>query len=59
MVAMFVFISNYDINNGSTKWITLDMFDTDQNDNLVEHWDVIAKYLEPSEIISGNDKCHK
>ena len=31
------------------------MFDTDENDKLIEHWDVIAPYIEPSETVSGND----
>ena len=52
----FVFVHVYqDIDNGSAKWITTDMFDTDENDKLVEHWDVIAAYREPSENMGGTD----
>ncbi len=28
-----------DIDHGTAKWVTTDMFDTDANDKLVEHWD--------------------
>ena len=31
------------------------MFDTDEDGKLIEHWDVIAPYVEPSETVSGND----
>lgn len=52
----FVFLHVYqDIDNGSAKWVTTDMFDTDENDKLIEHWDVIAAYVEPEETVSGND----
>ena len=52
----FVFVHVYqDIDNGSAKWVTTDMFDTDDNDKLVEHWDVISSYKEVNETISGND----
>jgi len=51
-----VFVHVYqDIDNGSAKWVTTDLFDTDENDNIVEHWDVIAAYKEPHETASGND----
>ena len=52
----FVFVHVYqDIDNGTAKWITTDMFDTDTNDKLVEHWDVISAYKEANETVSGND----
>ena len=52
----FVFLHVYqDIDNGSAKWVTTDMFDTDENDKLIEHWDVIAPYIEPEKTVSGND----
>lgn len=52
----FVFVHAYqDIDNGSAKWITTDLFDTDENDKIVEHWDVIAPYKEASKTVSGND----
>ena len=52
----FVFVQVYqDIDNGTAKWVTTDLFDTDENDKLIEHWDVIAAYKEASETVSGND----
>jgi len=39
----FVFVQVYqDLNHGEARWITTDLFDTDENDKIVEHWDVIA-----------------
>jgi predicted SnoaL-like aldol condensation-catalyzing enzyme len=32
------------LNNGAAEWVTLDFFDTDENDRIIEHWDVIAEY---------------
>jgi len=52
----FVFVQVYqDIDNGEAKWITTDLFDTDENDKLIEHWDVISAYKEANETASGND----
>ena len=52
----YVFVHVYqDIDNGKAKWITTDLFDTDENDKLIEHWDVISAYKEASETVSGND----
>lgn len=40
-----VFVHAYQsLNHGEAEWVTLDFFDTDDNDRIVEHWDVIAKY---------------
>lgn len=40
-----LFIHAYqNINNGEAEWITTDFFDTDENDKIIEHWDVIAPY---------------
>ena len=51
-----VFVHVYqDIDNGTAKWVTTDMFDTDENDRMIEHWDVIAAYTEVDETASGND----
>lgn len=52
----FVFVQVYqDIDKGSAKWITADLFDTDESNRLIEHWDVISAYKEPHETVSGND----
>lgn len=52
----FVFVHAYqDIDNGTAKWVTTDMFDTDENDKIIEHWDVIAAYQEADATVSGND----
>lgn len=32
------------LNGGESQWVTVDFFDTDENDRIVEHWDVIAPY---------------
>lgn len=43
----YVFVHAYqDINNGEAKWVTADLFDTDENDKIIEHWDVIQAYAE-------------
>jgi predicted SnoaL-like aldol condensation-catalyzing enzyme len=40
-----VFLHVYqNINEGAAQWVTTDFFDTDSNDKIVEHWDVIAAY---------------
>ncbi|MGD1961969.1 MAG: nuclear transport factor 2 family protein [Fulvivirga sp.] len=42
----YVFVHAYqNINNGEAEWVTTDFFDTDDQDQIVEHWDVIAPYL--------------
>jgi len=52
----YVFAHVYqDIDNGSAKWVTADLFDTDDNDKIIEHWDVISAYQEASSTASGND----
>ena len=41
----YVFCHVYqNLNNGAAQWVTADLFDTDENDRLIEHWDVIAEY---------------
>jgi predicted SnoaL-like aldol condensation-catalyzing enzyme len=32
------------LNKGEAEWVTMDFFDTDDNDKIIEHWDVIAEY---------------
>lgn len=53
----YVFLQVYqDINNGEAKWITTDLFDTDQNDKIIEHWDVISAFETPAG--SENDQIN-
>jgi len=41
----YVFVHAYqNLNNGEAQWVTTDFFDTDANDKIVEHWDVIAEF---------------
>ncbi|MCU7930972.1 MAG: nuclear transport factor 2 family protein [Candidatus Thiodiazotropha sp. (ex Codakia rugifera)] len=43
----YVFVHVYQsLNNGEAKWVTGDLFDTDDEDRMIEHWDVIAPYVE-------------
>ena len=40
-----VFVHAYQsLNDGEAEWVTMDFFDTDGDDRIVEHWDVIAAY---------------
>jgi predicted SnoaL-like aldol condensation-catalyzing enzyme len=32
------------LNGDESEWVTADFFDTDENDRIIEHWDVIAPY---------------
>ena len=32
------------LNNGEAEWVTLDFFEADDDDRIIEHWDVIAEY---------------
>jgi len=48
----YVFVHVYQsLNNGDVKWVTADLFDTDDKCRMIEHWDVIAPYVE--ETLSG------
>ncbi|MEM9611153.1 MAG: nuclear transport factor 2 family protein [Actinomycetota bacterium] len=41
----YVFVHAYqNINDGEAQWVTMDFFDTDADDKIIEHWDVIAAY---------------
>ncbi len=51
---MFVHVYQ-NIDNNKAEWVTTDMFDADENNKIVEHWDVIAAYKEANETVSGND----
>lgn len=42
----YVFVHAYqNINNGEAQWVTTDFFDTDENDKIIEHWDVIGAFV--------------
>ncbi len=44
-----VFLHAYqNMNNGESEWVTTDFFDTDEDDKIVEHWDVIAAFTGPN-----------
>lgn len=37
-----------DINNGEAQWVTTDFFRYDENDKILEHWDVISAFAGPN-----------
>mgnify|MGYP001812155337 CR=1 FL=1 len=40
-----VFLHAYQsLNDDESEWVTTDFFDTDTDDRIIEHWDVIAPY---------------
>ena len=41
------------LNDGAAQWVTMDMFYTDANGKILEHWDTIAPYV--SKTASGDD----
>lgn len=41
------------LNDGAAKWVTMDLFYTDPNGLILEHWDTIAPYTEDTK--SGED----
>ncbi|MEN0086941.1 MAG: polyketide cyclase [Pseudomonadota bacterium] len=42
----WVFCSAYQsLNDGAAQWVTMDMFYTDPNGLILEHWDTIAPYI--------------
>ncbi|MBX2867514.1 MAG: hypothetical protein KTR18_02495 [Acidiferrobacterales bacterium] len=50
----YVFCHAYQsLNDGESQWVTMDLFDTDENDKIIEHWDVIAAYQDQN--ISGQN----
>lgn len=43
----YVFVHAYQsLNDGEARWVTTDLFDTDSNDKLIEHWDVISAFVD-------------
>ncbi len=50
----WVFCSAFQsLNNGEAKWVTMDMFYTDPQGLILEHWDTIAPYIDNT--LSGED----
>ncbi|MEO0388803.1 MAG: nuclear transport factor 2 family protein [Pseudomonadota bacterium] len=50
----WVYCSAYQsLNDGAARWVTMDMFYTDADGLILEHWDTIAAYV--AETASGND----
>ncbi len=50
----WVFCSAYQsLNDGAAQWVTMDMFYTDPDGLILEHWDTIAPYA--PETVSGED----
>jgi len=48
----YVFVHVYqNLNNGEAEWVTADIFDTNEDGKIIEHWDVIAEYTWPT--VSG------
>jgi predicted SnoaL-like aldol condensation-catalyzing enzyme len=45
----YVFLHVYQsLDGGAAQWVTADLFDTDANDKIVEHWDVISAFTGPN-----------
>jgi predicted SnoaL-like aldol condensation-catalyzing enzyme len=45
----YVFVQvHQSLDGGATQWVTTDLFDTDANDKIVEHWDVISAFTGPN-----------
>jgi predicted SnoaL-like aldol condensation-catalyzing enzyme len=41
----YVFLHAYqNLDEGKSEWVTADFFDTDKDDKIIEHWDVISAY---------------
>ena len=50
----WVFCSAYQsLNDGAAQWVTMDLFYTDADGLILEHWDTIAPYVENT--VSGHD----
>jgi len=42
------------LNNGESRWVTTDMFETDAEDRIIEHWDVISEMVD--DTVSGHSQ---
>lgn len=53
----YVFVQAFqNINNGDAMWVTTDLFDTDQHDKIIEHWDVISAFESAPDPASEPDQ---
>ncbi|MEM9102250.1 MAG: hypothetical protein AAGB12_07985 [Pseudomonadota bacterium] len=59
----YVFCQAYQsLNDGAAEWVTTDLFDTDEQELIVEHWDVIGQFkknLNTGEDMIGGDTIIK
>lgn len=43
----YVFVHAYQsLNDGESRWVTTDLFDTDEAGKVIEHWDVISAFVD-------------
>ena len=42
------------LNGGESRWVTADIFDTDDQARLIEHWDIITEWVD--ETVSGHSQ---
>ncbi len=42
------------LDGGATRWVTADIFDTDEQGRLIEHWDIIGEWVE--DTVSGHSQ---
>ncbi len=42
------------LDGGETRWVTADIFDTDEHGKLIEHWDIIGEWVD--ETVSGHSQ---
>jgi len=40
------------LNGGASRWVTADIFDTDDQAKMIEHWDIISEWVD--ETVSGH-----
>lgn len=43
-----------DLNNGEFRYVTADIFDTDDDSKMIEHWDIISEMVD--ETVSGHSQ---
>lgn len=59
----WVFCNAYQsLNDGAARWVTMDLFYTDANGLVVEHWDTIAPFVEKTrsgqDMVRGTTRVH-